>query len=281
MEAIDLGGLRVRMISGGELWLDGGAMFGIIPRVIWSRATAPDEAHRIRLACNCLLVEWDGDSDRRAIVEAGVGQKYTPKEQKIFAIDPTEWIGSSLTAAGVAAETISDVLLTHLHFDHGGGLSTRDADDRLVPTFPRARIHVQEQELSDALSGFGIMTSTYRPENLEPLAERWAPHAGGVEMLPGITALPTPGHTRGHTSLVLRGSERTLLFVGDVLPTAAHVGAPFNMAYDLFPLDNRASKQALLRRAADEDWVLVLGHEPDTPLVRVVVEGDWYRFEAV
>lgn len=278
MEAIDLGGMRVRMVSGGGLRLDGGAMFGIIPRPLWARRTTPDEAHRITLACNCLLVEWDGESARRAIIETGVGQKYEAKEQKIYALDPADWLGASLARDGVAADSITDVVLTHLHFDHGGGLTTT-IDDQLAPTFPNARIHVQEQELADARSGFGIMTSTYRPENLEPLVDHWAAYTGAMEMLPGITALPTPGHTRGHTSLVLRGTERTMVFAGDVLPTAAHVGAAFNMAYDLFPLDNRDSKQRLLRQAAEEQWLITLGHEPETPLVQATVEGNWYHLK--
>ena len=279
-ESIDLGGIRVQILSGGNLRLDGGAMFGIIPRPLWSRATEPDDKHRVQLACNCLLIEWEGETNRRAIIEAGVGQKYAAKEQKIYAIDPDDWLGASLDAGGIARDSITDVLLTHLHFDHGGGLTEQVADD-VRPTLPNARIHVQRQELEDALSSFGIMTSTYRDENLKPLEDRWQAVDGAFEMLPGLHALPTPGHTRGHVSLLVRGSERTLAFAGDVMPTAAHSGAAFNMAYDLFPLDNRVSKQKLLKQAAEEDWLLMLGHEPNQPLQRVVVDGDWYHLQPV
>jgi len=280
----DLGGCRVSLLDGGRLRLDGGAMFGIIPKPLWSRATAADALNRIPLACNCLLVEFEG-SDRRFIVETGHGAKYAQKEREIFEIDPSSWLRTSLAARGVDPGSISDVVLTHLHFDHAGGLTwlpdgaSAPADAR--PTFPAARVHVQRRELDDARANFGIMTATYRPENFAPIdrAEAWSLIDGEAEIAPGLHALPTPGHTRGHQSILLRGRERTAVFVGDVMPTAAHVGAPYNMAYDLFPIENRASKRELLSRAAAEDWLLLLDHEPRTPAVRVVTDKAWFRLE--
>jgi glyoxylase-like metal-dependent hydrolase (beta-lactamase superfamily II) len=283
---VDLGGCTLTLIDGGRLRLDGGAMFGIIPRPLWSRTTPADDQHRIQLACNCLLVEFQHETARRVIIETGHGDKYTAKEQSQFNIDPRRWLLHGLHQAGVDPVGISDVILSHLHFDHAGGLTRRETEDAPpAPTFPAARVHVQRREFDDARANFGIMTITYREENYTPIdaAGAWnlldgdeviipAPRRG----LPLIRALPTPGHTRGHQSIVIQGRDRTAVFAGDVMPTAAHLGAPYNMSYDLFPLDNRASKQSLLSAAAEQAWLVIIDHEPTTPLVSVVADRNWF-----
>lgn len=287
---IDLGDCRVRLVSGGALRLDGGAMFGIIPRALWSRQTNPDEQHRIALACNCLYLEWD-HSPRRAIVEVGHGPKFAEKERQIYAIDPVRWLLPYLIDGGVDPETITDVVLTHLHFDHAGGLThlpglqpataARGAMDDLRPTFPRATVHVQRREFDDARANFGVMTQTYREENFVPIdrADLWRLHEGEVEPLPRVNLLPSPGHTRGHQSVLIAGRGASLLYLGDVMPTRDHVGPAYNMGYDLLPLENVASKRRLLSRAAAEKCLVLIDHEPRTPLVRVVADGDRFRLE--
>lgn len=254
-------------------------MFGIIPRPLWSKRAAPDESHRIQLACNCLLVEFSGAA-RRALIETGHGSKYAEKEQGFFAIDPSRWLEHGLSDAGVAPESITEVILTHLHFDHAGGL-TRLLEGGPGATFPNARVCVQRQEFADARANFGVMHATYREENYAPIDQRdaWRLLDGDREIMPGVHALRSPGHTRGHQSILIRGADRSALFIGDVMPTAAHVGAPWNMAYDLLPLENRASKRQLLERAAREDWLVIIGHEPLTPIVRVARDGEWFRLE--
>lgn len=273
----DLGKCTVTLISGGGLKLDGGAMFGIIPKPLWQRHTPADDQNRIQLACNCLLVQWPGESDRRLIIETGHGPNYGEKEQEIFAINPSRWLRHGLQATGVDPETITDVVVTHLHFDHAGGL-THERDGRLVPTFPKAKVHVQRQEHDDARANFGIMKTTYREENFKPIdeAEAWRLHDGEAEIFAGIRPLLTPGHTRGHQSIIIKGSDRAGIFPGDVMPTAAHVGAPFNMSYDLFPIDNRESKNKYLKRAAEEDWLIFIDHEVETPVMQAVAEKGWY-----
>ena len=253
----DLGGCTVTLVSGGRLKLDGGAMFGLIPKALWSRSYAADEQNRILLACNCLLVEWSGASDRRVIIETGHGPKYDAKEQRIFAIDPARWLLPSLQALGVDPATITDVVVTHLHFDHAGGLT-------------------YEQ---DARAGFGIMTATYRQENYAAIdaAGAWRPLEGAVEIVPGVRALPTPGHTRGHHSIAVEGRERALVYGGDLMPTRHHLGAPYNMAYDLFPLDNRASKRQVLEWLAGRDGLIAIDHEVDTPVMSVRRKDDWFE----
>jgi len=276
----DLGKCSITLVNGGGFKLDGGAMFGIIPKPLWQRSSPADDQNRIQLACNCLLVEWQHETDRRVIIETGHGPKYEEKEQSIFAIDPSRWLLHGLQAAGVEPETITDVIVSHLHFDHAGGL-THERDGRLVPTFPNAKVHVQRQEHDDARAGFGIMKTTYREENFTPIdeAKAWRLHDGEAEMFEGIRPLLTPGHTRGHHSIIIKGADRTAVFPGDLMPTAAHVGAPYNMAYDLFPLDNRGSKNKLLKRAADEKWLIFIDHEPNTPVMEAVAEKGWYALE--
>ena len=277
----DLGGCTVTLVNGGHLKLDGGAMFGLIPKALWGRSNPADEQNRIQLACNCLLVERPG-SDRRIIIETGHGPKYGDKEQKIFAIDRTSWLRRSLLALDIDPASITDVVVTHLHFDHAGGLTYPD-DGRLVPTFPNARIHVHQPEFEDARSNFGIMTATYREENYAPLAagSAWHVFSGATEIAPGVRTLPTPGHTRGHHSIVVTGTDRTLAFGGDLMPTRHHLGAPYNMAYDLYPLDNRASKQTLLGWLAERDGLYAFDHELETPVMSVRRVGEWFELAAV
>lgn len=279
----DLGGAIITILNGGALRLDGGAMFGIIPRPLWSRMTPPDEQHRIDLACNCVLVEWPG-SDRRVIIETGHGNKYEEKECRIYGINPSNWLEPTLTQARIPPDSITDVIMSHLHFDHAGGLTTH-RDGRLCPTFPTARVHAQRREFDDARRNFGIMTMTYREENYLPIDEAgaWRLIDGETEIIPAprpglasIHARPTPGHTFGHHSIVIRGSSRTAVFVGDVMPTHAHLGAPYNMAYDLLPLENRESKRRLLTDAADQQWLLLLDHDPRTQAVEITRQKDWF-----
>ncbi|MBU0639866.1 MAG: MBL fold metallo-hydrolase [Planctomycetes bacterium] len=276
----ELGGCTVTLLSGGSLKLDGGAMFGLIPKALWSRTTPADDLNRIHLNCNCLLVEWAGESARRLIVETGHGPKYDAREQKIFAINPEDWLLPALEAAGVDAATVTDVVVTHLHFDHAGGL-TCVRDGRLVPTFPNARVHVQRREFEDARLGFGVMTQTYREESYLPIDEvnGWSLCDGDAEVAPGVRPLLTAGHTRGHQSLIIEGRDRGMIFTGDVMPTRNHVGQPYNMAYDLFPLDNQDSKRRVLALAAERDWLLALDHDPETPIVRVVPDGEYFALE--
>lgn len=274
----ELGGCTVTLLSGGQFKLDGGAMFGLIPKALWSRVYPTDDQNRIQLACNCLLVEWSGPTDRRVIIETGHGPKYGEKEQRIFAIDPGRWLLPSLTALNVDPATITDVVVSHLHFDHAGGL-TCERDGRLVPTFPRARVHVHRPEFDDARANVGIMTATYREENYAPIdaAKAWYLLEGAGEIVPGIRNMPTPGHTRGHHSIVVEGRDRTLVFAGDLMPTRHHLGAPYNMGYDLFPLDNRSSKQTLLAWLAANDGLLVIDHELEAPVCSVRSAGDWFE----
>ncbi len=262
-----LGDVRIRFYCGGRLSLDGGAMFGIIPKPLWSRAVRCDERNRIPLATTCLLVETAG---RRVLIETGVGAKYDAKDRDIFALSDS-WLLDSLAADGVAVDSIDTVILTHLHFDHAGGVSRLDANGGVVPTFPAARFVVQRGEWEDAVTGHFVMTGTYRRENLEPLERsgRLERIDGEAEIAPGVSVLPLPGHTRHQQGVLIRGGGRALLQPADLLPTAAHVGLRWNMAYDLLPYENMRTKSRMLEAAQAGDWTIVTAQDPDWQTWRV------------
>jgi glyoxylase-like metal-dependent hydrolase (beta-lactamase superfamily II) len=277
----DLGDCWVTPLRAGTLRLDGGAMFGLVPKALWGRTCPTDELNRITLACNALLVEWP-TGGRRVLVEAGHGSKYSAKDQRLLAIDPAQWVLPALRAIGVDAVSITDVVLTHLHFDHAGGLTFVERGN-VRATFPHARVHVQRQEYADARANFGVMTGSYREENFAPLDADglWSFSAGEHEILPGVRTWLAPGHTRGHQVVVIAGRTQRVMYAGDVLPTRHHCGAAYNMGYDLYPVANRESKQRLLAELAESGGWLALAHDPEMPLARVRSADDWFALEAV
>lgn len=265
----ELGDLQITFLDGGHLWLDGGAMFGIIPKPIWSKRIQVDEANRIPLATTCLYMETQG---KRVLVETGVGHfsKFDEKEQGFFSFSQ-HWLLDSLQAIGVERESIDFVILTHLHFDHAGGGTIADGKGGFAPTFPRAKYVVQQGEWEDAVNGHAVMTGTYRQENLAPLEEGGVLSfvRGDAEILPGIRVKPLPGHTRHQQAVYLTSGGVSITQPADLMPTSAHAGLRFNMAYDLLPFENMVNKGQLLKQAALEKNLLVLGQDPTQALWRV------------
>jgi len=270
-----VGELEFEIVSGGRFKLDGGGMFGIIPRVLWSRQYEPDDRGRIDLDTNCLLVRT---GDEVILVDTGNGSKLSAKEQEIYALRPDDTLEGNLAAVGVQPQDITIVLLTHLHMDHVGGAS-RLAGDQLVPAFPNARYVVQRSEWEDALHNRSHMRTSYRMENLQPLLEsgRLDLLDGDADIVPGVTVRVTPGHTRAHQSVFLRSGGETALYLGDVCPTPAHLRPAYNMAYDMEPHETMRVKTDLLRRAAREGWVLIFDHEPVQKVVRIVEEDGQFH----
>ncbi len=265
---MQVGRYHVREILAGRVRLDGGAMFGIVPRPLWERRIAPDERGRIPLAMRCLLIEGEG---RRILVDCGVGDKTDAKFNDIYGLDhESSNLHTSLSAAGVQPGDITDLILTHLHFDHCGGAVSRDDDGSLVPTFPNAQVHVQRAHWEWAKESPREQAS-FLPENIDPLESSGLLHLvyGPGELFAGIELIVVNGHTRGQQLVRVHDRESSLLFAADLFPTSAHVPLLWVMAYDVAPLETIAEKESIARRAADEGWNVVFEHDVDVACGRI------------
>ena len=260
-----------RVLRAGGFRLDGGGMFGIIPKAMWSKWVEPDAENRIGLAMNCVLLErpgaGTGGRPLRVLVECGAGGKWSAKERAIYAFEQAaggavRTVEDALREAGVAPESIDHVVLTHLHFDHAGGLTRLGAGGDPEPVFPNARIHVQRREWEDALANRSTMTRTYLRSHLDPVAGQVELHDGESAPLAGLVLLPTPGHTWGHQSVLWHDASGSVCYPGDLMPTVHHAHPASSLAYDMLPHDTMLTKAAFLERADRECWRLVLDHEP-------------------
>ena len=268
------------VVSGGMFKLDGGSMFGIVPKPLWQKICPPDDRNRITNNTNCLLIRKDG---RHILVDTGYGDKMTERDRGIYGMSGSTILGS-LSARGVSAEDIDLVILSHLHFDHAGGATRTDAEGRVVPAFPNAQYVVQKGEWEDALNDYGTMKTTYRSENYQPLMDQGVMTLldGDTEIEEGIRVEVTGGHTRYHQLVKVEAGGIKAAYAGDILPMTTHLRAPYNMAYDLFPYDTMVAKMRLLRQAADEGWIIVWDHDSNVSSGRIFSEGDdSFGFEAV
>ena len=272
MDPLILGDWTVRTVEAGHLWLDGGSMFGSVPKPLWSRTNPPDERNRIRLAMRCLLAQGHG---RTVLVDVGLGEKFPDKLRDIYRVESEPSLLASLAAAGVAPGDVTDVVLTHLHFDHAGG-STVNTPEGLRPTFPTARWWVQRRNWDNAHAPNPRERASYMPENYDALADggRLELLDGATTLWPGFEVVPVNGHTRGQQVVRIAGGGKALWYVADLIPTAAHVRIPFVMGYDVAAIETMEEKRAVLTRAVSEQAWVVLEHDPDTALARPVADGD-------
>jgi glyoxylase-like metal-dependent hydrolase (beta-lactamase superfamily II) len=281
-----VGRLRCHTLEGGLQRLDGGAMFGVVPRPLWERRAPPDARHRIPLGLRCLLVEHP---DGPVLVDTGVGDKEDPKFQDIYGIEnagspgPT-LLEDALAEAGIAPVDVRVVINTHLHFDHAGG-NTRLAnlDASILDSaefgaelaFPNATYVVQRGELEFARHTNERTRASYFPKNFEPvsIANRWRLFNGDGEVVPGISLRLTPGHVPHHQCVVVRDGGETAIFLADLIPTTAHLPLPWIMGYDLEPLRTLESKRRMLEDAVREEWRVVFEHDPRVASGRLVKHG--------
>jgi glyoxylase-like metal-dependent hydrolase (beta-lactamase superfamily II) len=270
-----VGSLSCHLIEGGTQQLDGGAMFGVVPKPLWQKRIAPDERNRIPLALRCLVVEHP---DGLILVDTGVGNKEDEKFHDIYGIENAGIEGATqledaLAQAGHGPEDVRWVVNTHLHFDHGGG-NTKKAGAVVEPelAFPSATYVVQRGELEFARWDNERIRASYFPANFEPVDEagKWRLVEGEVELVPGIRLVPTPGHTPHHQSVLVADGGETACFLGDVVPTSAHVPLPWIMGYDVEPLVTLESKRALLGEAVAGEWLVLFEHDPVVVAGRVV-----------
>ncbi len=275
---MELGDFRIDVVSGGPFRLDGGSMFGIVPKPLWERLFHADERNCIPLDTNCAVIRGRGAV---VLVDTGNGTKLEAKEREIFALDSEVTLVNSLAALGVQPEDVTHVFFTHLHMDHAGGGTTLNGDGHPVPTFPMARYLAQRTEWEDALANRSHMRVSYRKENLLPLLERDQLELldGEPEFLPGLRPVVTGGHTRGHQALRIESGGRTALCFGDLCPTTAHLRGPYLMAYDLDPLTSMQRKTALIEQAARDGWLVLFDHDPHVRIATVSDTGAG-RYEA-
>lgn len=274
--AITVGSIRVHGIEAGVQQLDGGAMFGVVPKPLWERRIPADPRNRIPLALRCLLVEAP---NALVLVDTGVGNKYDEKFGDIYGIsnagDPTR-LEDGIRHAGFQPEDVDIVLNTHLHFDHAGGNTVLDEDGAIRPAFPGARHVVQKGELDFAHIQNERIRASYILDNVDPVTEAglWDVVEGEAEVTQGVRVVPTPGHTPHHHSVLVESDGETACYLADVCPTSAHIPLPWIMGYDLEPLVTLESKRGLWSRARDEDWLLIFEHDPRVPWGRLDPDAD-------
>jgi glyoxylase-like metal-dependent hydrolase (beta-lactamase superfamily II) len=263
-----VGEIRIHAIEAGTIRLDGGAMFGVVPKALWERRIPADENNPIPIALRCLLFEAPDD---RVLVDTGVGAKEVEKFRQIFFLEnegnPTR-LEDGIRAAGFSPEEIDIALLTHLHFDHAGGGTVLRDDGEFVPAFPRARYVVQRGEFGEATHPNERNRSSYLARNLDAItaAGLWDFVEGEPILTRGIRLLRTPGHAPHHQSpLVESESGEKAIFLGDLCPTAAHIPLPWVAGYDVDPILTMEVKRGLWGRAREEDWLLIFQHDHRIP----------------
>ncbi len=272
-----IGKYELYPVETGRFALDGGAMFGIIPKPLWQKAHPTDDRNRIELAARSLLLKGDG---RVILVDNGNGSKFTDKQIDIYRLDTSRNdLFRSLRNLGVSPEEVTDVLLTHLHFDHAGGSTVR-AGKELVPAFPKARYCVQKAHWDQAMHPTEKDRGSFMPDDFMPLF-----HAGVLdfidgpcELFPGISLELVNGHTAAQQLPKISDGTQTVLFVCDLFPTTSHIPLPYIMAYDIRPLTTLEDKKRILTSAVEEDWTLFFEHDPGTVAGKVARTEKGFAF---
>src|SRR5258708_20450202 len=274
-----LGDIEVHYIHGGNFHLDGGAMFGVVPKPLWEKKSPPDNRNRIRLAANSLLVRTQ---NKNIVIETGNGTKWTPKLRDIYGIQEGDPLLDNLGSQGVRPDQIDLVINTHLHFDHAGG-NTKLHNGIAVPTFPNAKYIVQAAEIAHAANPTERDRASYFAENVLPFQHpgQWHALSGDTEILPGISAVGIPGHNADIQAIKLTGGGTTVFFVADLFPTRHHLSLPGIMAYDLYPLQTLETKRKRLPTTSPQNWIVVFGHDPDVPAATLRERDNKIAFEPV
>jgi len=270
---MQIGSYCVESIVDGFFGLDGGSMFGIVPKPLWAKTNPADDQNRIELAARCLLLEGEG---RRILVDTGLGSKLDAKRTEIFNVRrPDGGLPGVLSRRGISAEEISDVILTHLHFDHCGGTTQRRGDE-LSLTFPAAVHHVQRRNWEWARSPSDKDAGSFRAEDFSPLGGSDKLHFvdGDTELFPGIHLHVVDGHTPAMQLVRIAVDDASLLFLSDLVPTRAHLKWPYIMAYDNQPLLTLGEKHDMLPRAAAESWIVAFQHDPECAAATLRSDGD-------
>ena len=271
------GDYRVEIIPDCEFRLDGGAMFGVVPRNLWSKVAPPDDQNRIRMNMNCLLIET---AKERILIDTGIGDKWSDKDRAMYAIDRRRSFDESLQQiAGISCDDITIVINTHLHFDHAGGNTKLDESGKAVAAFPNARYFISRAEYEHAEAPTDRDRASYFADNWRPLKEsgQLALKESEYEVVPGLRMETHAGHNRSMQCARLERNGQTLFGFADLIPTRAHVPFAWVMGYDLYPVETVEAKKKLLPQAARENWTCLFYHDPDQALGRIVEAEHKFR----
>ena len=262
MHRMTLGSFELTAFSDGTYPLDGGAFFGVVPKVMWSRKMEADDRNYVTAGLNSLLIRT---GDQTVLVETGMGNKLSERMVKFYG-QPAKLI-DNLAEGGVAPEDIDIVINSHLHFDHCGWNTVRDANGKIVPTFPRAKYYAPEGEWQYSRKPSERDAISYLPDNYDPLVAsgQMTLLKGGEEIVPGISVKTFPGHTAHMQAIIVESQGKTACYISDLMPTSAHVDLTWGMSFDLYPLDTIESKKRYYAKAIPEKWLTVFTHDPKTP----------------
>ncbi len=257
-----LGDFELTVLTDGLYYLDGGAMFGVVPKPMWEQKFPADAQNRLHAAMNSLVIRT---GDHTILVDTGAGQKVPDKMRRIY--DLEERLLPDLAAAGFAPDDFDIVINTHLHFDHCGWNTTRRADGAVVPTFPRARYYFQRGELAHAHQQHERDRVSYLTDNYDPLVSsgRALLLHGDAPIVPGVRVALFPGHTEHHQAVIIESQNKKAAYVGDLIPTTAHLHPTWVMGYDLSPIDCIDNRHRYYRNAIPERWLTIFTHDPNTP----------------
>lgn len=263
-----LGDFEIDFLSDGTFKLDGGAMFGIVPKPLWTREREADERNRMLLSCNCPLIRT---GKHVILIDCGLGRKWNDKQRDIYAIDPQPTLLNQLAAHGLKPSDVTILVHTHLHLDHAGWNTQLNAKGEAEPVFVNARHIVERRELEVARKPNEIQRGTYLAHNVAPIdADKgWDVFEDTREVVPGISLFRTGGHTFGHSCLRIESGGQKALFIGEMMPTTAHRHLPWIMSYDLYPLESLENKRRLFAECVTNNTLVLLDHDPTAFAVRL------------
>ncbi len=282
---LSLGDWDVHIFEEGRLALDGGSMFGSVPRPVWEKRIQADSHHRIPLSMRLLLLE-NKTLGHKVLVDTGIGDKYSEAFGQMFKIEheaegEKDYLGKSLKRIGYSLNDITHTILTHMHFDHGGGVSCIK-DGVLQLTLPKAKHFLQKRNWETAIKPNPRERASYLKENVDPLRDADLELlAGEEEVLPGLRLIPSHGHTDGMQVLRIEGGSQVAYFPSDLSPTQHHIHIPFSMGYDIRAIDIINEKEVLWAKALQEEALIILEHDPDLDFGKLVHDGRKYSLEKV
>jgi len=278
IDRISLGQFELYGLRDGFFFLDGGAMFGVVPKTLWEKKFPADEKNRIKLALNSILIKT---AKELILVETGIGGDLDPKFYDYYSVERQPGLVLSLEKLGYQSEDIDFVINTHLHFDHCGGNTCKNEKGEDVPTFPKARYIIQKGEWEYALHPSERDKPSYLEQNFLPLEKHGLLQSvdGNKEISEGVEVIVVPGHTSRHQCVKVSSGEKVFFFLGDLVPTSAHVGLSYIMSYDLSPQETLESKKKYFEQAIEGDWILAFNHDPEHFFGKVKKVNNKYTFE--